>query len=709
MTHAELELTLRDVGDGHAADLRFCAPDSAATADLALGVPLSIDPPALLALTNDWPAYGRTLTNQLFADPRMREAWASARGFVQGANTPLSLRLRIDPGADALHALRWELLLDPASGMALCRSERVRFARTLDTTDMSPLTLPARADLRALVLVANPTDLEEYNLTPVDVDGELARARAAFADLPTAVLARSPAPRDSTPPLRLTERGLGGEVPPHGQIPTLENLLNALRAGHPLLSLVCHGSMLRGQPILWLEREDGSCDRVPGTTLVQRIADLDPARRPLLVILVACQTAGRDQNADVLAALGPQLARAGVGAVIGMQGNVPMALVETLLPRLLAELCTDGQIDRALALARAALPDDQPWWMPVLFMRVHDGRLWHEVASTPTNPVPQVAEGLGALIELLQTPAIHDALAEFRNDFIAARAQVADVIALKDVHDLLHTLQFQCYIPLTREARSFPDDDLACDSIADYGLTLRSRTIEIQAAFARAPEVLGEGAWVRDLASADDSLQQALAQRDPQLLRKVIWQINRVLAVQPSYINANLIARARNLRLRNLVEAMGVLHAQLRSASSDTGRLARFTAGVAALGTLRQQIEQLIGNHDAWQAIDREVRRISESLRHDISELEFSWPDLREHLATLALDDASWAQALRAEVAQLDAALAGTVGLRPTAIFQRCSRIIGERFFQVDVDLKRLCSQLRELSDPLTELERMLG
>jgi hypothetical protein len=129
---------------------------------------------------------------------------------------------------------------------------------------------------------------------------------------------------------------------------------------------------------------------------------------------------------------------------------------------------------------------------------------------------------------------------------------------------------------------------------------------------------------------------------------------------------------------------------------------------VDALADLRLHLEQLFGDHDAWQAIDREVRRISESLRHDTSELEFSWPDLRIRLAPLALGDADWAQSLRNEAAQLDQALGGAIGLRPGALFQRCSRIIGERFFQVDVDLKRLCSQLRELGDPLAELERML-
>jgi hypothetical protein len=41
------------------------APSSAGDSDLALGVPVALDPTKLLALSADWPAYGRALTDQL--------------------------------------------------------------------------------------------------------------------------------------------------------------------------------------------------------------------------------------------------------------------------------------------------------------------------------------------------------------------------------------------------------------------------------------------------------------------------------------------------------------------------------------------------------------------------------------------------------------------------------------------------------------------
>ncbi len=688
MKYAELELTLRSVGESYTANLRFFASENTSGTDIAKDVQIKFDTSTLLGLHNNWVGYGRELTGQLFANAKMREAWAEIRGFIAHDDTLLRLRLHIEPSADALHSLYWELLQDPKTYKSLCRSERVLLTRYLASHELlAPITPPDRNTLRALVLVANPSDPERYNLTPLDVDGEISRVRTALDPIPTTVLARVP----------------------HGQGATLEALIRTLRIGYPLLSLTCHGRMVDGEPLLYFEHAAGHTDTISGTKLVQRIADLPSAQRPLLIILAACQTAGRGQQyeTEFLAALAPQLARAGVGAVIGMQGNAPVTLVEALLPQLLSELRENSQIDRALALARTTLADDQPWWMPVLFMHMRDGRLWTESPTVPPNPVPQVAAGLNALVDLIQNPNIRTASTEFRKDFATSRAQVAKVIAFKDIHDLLHIIQFQCYIPLEHEAHHFPDEDVACDSIAEYALSLRQKINDIQEAFTRAPEILGKGTWIAELRSADANIHQALAQRDPDMLKKAIQQIDRVLGRHASFINTNLTANARNLRLQDLVKVMNQIQAHLHLASTDHQRLARFMAGVDALSILHQQIEQMIDDHDDWQEIDRQVRQISAILPHNTDELKFSWPYLRECLSRLLLIEATWVQPFQQVMSELDMALEN-LSERSKAIFHRCSRLINERFFKVDVDLKRLCNQLRELDDPLAELERML-
>ena len=88
------------------------------------------------------------------------------------------------------------------------------------------------------------------------------------------------------------------------------------------------------------------------------------SHRPRIVVLASCQSAG--SGGVGLAALGPRLAEAGVPAVIAMQGNVLMTTAAEFMQSFFKELLVDGQIDRAVAVARGNVrrsPDD---WMPVL-------------------------------------------------------------------------------------------------------------------------------------------------------------------------------------------------------------------------------------------------------------------------------------------------------------------------------------------------------
>ncbi|NJM06885.1 TIR domain-containing protein [Candidatus Gracilibacteria bacterium] len=131
-----------------------------------------------------------------------------------------------------------------------------------------------------------------------------------------------------------------------------------------------------GASLLTLEDDDGYTQQVSGARLVSALKQLDPAQLPLLVLFAACHSAGDSHRPEALAALGPELARAGVLAVLAMQGRAPVAMLRELMPTFFRELLRDGQIDRALAVARARLDDAAPWWIPVLYMRLSSGQLW---------------------------------------------------------------------------------------------------------------------------------------------------------------------------------------------------------------------------------------------------------------------------------------------------------------------------------------------
>lgn len=351
---ADLEISLnRWDTDTYRVELRYTQPDSDVDIRLAPGTPslVRFEQAQLQMLALDSAAYGTLLASSLFAAETLRTAFAQARANAQSLNASLRLRLFIDSTAPELHALRWETLRDPQDGSSLVTGERVLFSRYLASEDWRRVKLHPQGELRALVFIANPSNLGEYSLAPVDTAGELERARAALGSIP------------------VTTPGLSEHA-------TLNILSDKLRQGYDILYLVAHGGMKEGEPKLWLENDQGQVAVVNGADLVTRLAELqDP---PRLVVLASCQSANL-QSADhgALAALGPRLAAAGVSAVVAMQGDVSMKTVAGFMPVFFTELARDGYIDRAMAAARAAVRDAADSWMPVLFMRLKSGRLWY--------------------------------------------------------------------------------------------------------------------------------------------------------------------------------------------------------------------------------------------------------------------------------------------------------------------------------------------
>jgi CHAT domain-containing protein/SIR2-like protein len=356
----DLEIGLhRRYGDSWTIELHCSLPDEDVEVRLVRDGP-SFDLDQLRGLRYDDAAYGRLLSQSLFAVDDVRRLFDRARAVAEAQDLPLRLRLFIGPGASGLHQLRWETLRDPDNDVPLLMSERVLFSRYLSSLDWRPVGVRPRTTLRALVVVANPTDVTAYrpdgrSLAPLDVTAELDRARSALG------------------PIQTTELASGGSA-------TLENLATSLRDGYDILFLVCHGFLAKEEPQLLLETEAGTVDRVSGTVVVDRLRELQ--KPPRLVVLSACQSAGSgdDLHSDdqgELAALGPRLAEAGIPAVLGVQGNVAVRTLTAFMPVFFRELRRDGRIDRAMAAARGAVRFRPDWWAPVLFMRLKSGRIWY--------------------------------------------------------------------------------------------------------------------------------------------------------------------------------------------------------------------------------------------------------------------------------------------------------------------------------------------
>ncbi|MGE0101063.1 MAG: CHAT domain-containing protein [Blastocatellales bacterium] len=351
--YGEIEIGLQRIQpEAYTVDLRVTDPETQGEIAPSLGqAPISLD--ELLSLQQDPAQYGEVLTSRLFESEEIRKLYSNTRAAFDSRGLKTRIRLLIGQSVPELHGLRWELLLDPEKKTRLTTSEQILFSRFMLSRDWRVIRLRPKREMKALIAVSAPGDLAQFGLAEVDRDGEITRAREALA-------------------------GIEADVVGHDKPLTLQNLVGAMRDGVDILYLVCHGAMPKGkEPCLFLQSDDGKTSRVMAGDLATRINELSES--PRLIVLASCESAGDgDGTPAAQAALAPRLAEAGVPAVIAMQGKISMETVKQAMPVFFSELLKDGQIDRALAVARGTVRDRPDSWMPVLFLRLKNGRIWYE-------------------------------------------------------------------------------------------------------------------------------------------------------------------------------------------------------------------------------------------------------------------------------------------------------------------------------------------
>jgi CHAT domain/SIR2-like domain len=446
MDFVELEFGLhRREADSYTVEIRVSRPDSDADTRPTSGLLAKSDTESLHRLKFDADAHGRQLTQCLFADAKVREAFAQARAVAEASNATLRLRFLIGPSAPELHGLYWEALRNPDDDSPLFTGERILLSRYLSSADWRPVRRRPKAELHALVVVASPSDVESYRpagrtLAALDVAAELARAKAGLESIACAELAS------------------GGAA-------TLDGLVRRLRDGRDVLYLVCHGALIEGEPRLWLEDEAGRSHKVAASELIRRVRELPST--PALVVLASCQSAGagdeaRTSDAGVLAALGPGLAEAGIPAVLAMQGDVTIATMAKFMPVFFRELQRDGQIDRAVAAARGAVRDRDDWYVPVLFMRLRGGCLWYTPGFEEGAQLRNWPAVLGHIQDRHWTPILGPGLTD---SLLGSRREIAQrwaesfrfPMAPHNREDLPQVAQ---YLAINQKASTFPQNEL---------------------------------------------------------------------------------------------------------------------------------------------------------------------------------------------------------------------------------------------------------
>ena len=257
--YADLEIVFRRRDErSYGLSFRYSSPNDEAVHPARTEPTIALD---LSALGGDDPqAYSETLSRAFFT-PEVKAEFLTFRDITQRSGLNLRVRLSIDLTVPELHGVHWETLRDPdlpagQENAPLFMGEKTVVSRFLSSGDWRPVRLSARAKLRALVVVANPSTSSSYNLSEIDVPDETSRITEAMAGI------------------EIVRFHTEGAVP-------LAKLAETLRQGFDILYLVCHGRMQGQEPFLYLDEGPAT----PGIDLVQAIREMD--KRPRMVVLVS--------------------------------------------------------------------------------------------------------------------------------------------------------------------------------------------------------------------------------------------------------------------------------------------------------------------------------------------------------------------------------------------------------------------------------------
>ena len=291
------------------------------------------------ATTHALQTVGRALWRCAFGAPAVAELW---RASVARAEPDGVLRLRLVIDGPELAALPWELLYDETLGRFLAldgRTPVTRFVRL----PIAPLPWPQERTLRLLFTGASPSDL-----VTLDVAGEWRQIEQAIA----------PIVADG----RLQTASVAQDA-------TLAALLAALRRGVDLWHFAGHGA---DNGLIFCNAR-GKAELVEADMLGQMLA----GEGVRLAVLNACRAgAGGGQAASVAGAL----VRAGIPAVIAMQADITSMAAEAFAAAFYDAVAVGQGVDRAMTAARKAIwaAGTTEWWLPALFMRTPEGRIWQE-------------------------------------------------------------------------------------------------------------------------------------------------------------------------------------------------------------------------------------------------------------------------------------------------------------------------------------------
>ncbi|HKB03085.1 MAG TPA: effector-associated domain EAD1-containing protein [Gemmataceae bacterium] len=325
----------------------------------------------------------------------------------------------------------------------------------------------------------------------------------------------------------------------------------------------------------------------------------------------------------------------------------------------------------------------------------------------------RVRDAVRSLADRLRAdPNLKAGAVQFRTHFATARDEMFLLDRYKVLHDCLHKVQLRVQA-IGRVAAAFPADAGAATELAAYLDEFRDAAHEARQYATEVLTSADELVWIDEFDRALTDAQKALDDADPKRLAEAVEALQRVplAAVE---VNRNLIGAARRVRLDRLGEALDSLIKAVDGPGvpdADRKLVEKLRAGLDGVRALAPQLAGLIDTHASWQRVDTAL-----AAAETAADAEYGagperrvprWPQVKDLLKRLCpVPPADVDRSNPAVLTELWEKAPTPVASENQFIALRAAAL--RRFVIVDKQLLKLCEQLTNTIQPLTDLLEVL-
>jgi hypothetical protein len=326
--------------------------------------------------------------------------------------------------------------------------------------------------------------------------------------------------------------------------------------------------------------------------------------------------------------------------------------------------------------------------------------------------VQNLTSGLDVLIAMKDDSAVRQTVGQVRAELQDTNKQIDTLKKYKELHDCLHELEVR--LSAIADAVVRAKEPSARRSLGIYARDLRWLGERARAAIPNLPSRQSEEIWVPDLDACAEDIERARVStiEDAQdALSHVPVKLRRLLT-EASRINGFLAQLAGQLKLDSFSKTMDAIANRMRADTRPNDvSLMQLMTGSAAVSVLRSRIIQLVHEHYEWQFLTTQLAAADTSPDYGPDKKITKWPLFKTKLLALCdlapLEESS--QELRTLMERWVAAASATLQSEAQIAaaedaFAEYSHTCKLHFFEVDKQLKELCSKMTEVAMPLTAL-----